>query len=146
MFKNRFPRAFQLRQGASEALRIYLLSYSFVVPSFLAQMAFQQEWFEGNPTHPAFRFKARHEDLAPGDYASPKLILIKPDPCFPQMVVGNVDNIRDPLFRREIAHTWCVPFLKILSPRSLLAPRHSVLRAGQLVHVLCELKMTFKLY
>lgn len=59
----------------------------------------------------ARRFLASPSDLATNDFVSPNLAVIKPDECFPQMIVGDKNSVdeQDGHFRRSVPHTWYVP-------------------------------------
>lgn len=43
-----------------------------------------------------------------GDYVSPGFRRIKPDDCFPNMIVGDKNSLRWEFLRREIPHNWYV--------------------------------------
>lgn len=44
------------------------------------------------------------DDLPCGDFVSPNFTVINVDHCFPDKVEGNMNNITNPLFRKNIAH------------------------------------------
>lgn len=46
--------------------------------------------------------------LAEGDYVSPGLEIIKPDQCFPNMIVQDTSASDWPYLRRDISHNWYV--------------------------------------
>ncbi|WP_228061222.1 class I SAM-dependent methyltransferase [[Phormidium] sp. LEGE 05292] len=41
-----------------------------------------------------------------GDYVSPGCEIVRPDDCFPNMIIGNRDNCNWPYLRGEIPHNW----------------------------------------
>ncbi|MEX6780031.1 class I SAM-dependent methyltransferase [Limnospira fusiformis] len=46
--------------------------------------------------------------LANGDYVSPNLKIVRPDSCFPNMIIGDVKTCKWPYLRGEIPHNWYV--------------------------------------
>ncbi|MFB2898137.1 TylF/MycF/NovP-related O-methyltransferase [Aerosakkonemataceae cyanobacterium BLCC-F50] len=46
------------------------------------------------------------DSLPVGDYVSPGCEIIRPDDCFPNMIIGDRDNCNWPYLRREIPHNW----------------------------------------
>jgi hypothetical protein len=55
------------------------------------------------------KFLTSHEKLPPGDYVSPSFTtVINVDSCFPNKILGDFNNIRNPYFRKEIKHNWYV--------------------------------------
>ncbi|UKO99870.1 class I SAM-dependent methyltransferase [Nostoc sp. UHCC 0870] len=46
--------------------------------------------------------------LADGDYVSPGLEIIKPDKCFPNLMISDTSVSNWPYLRREISHNWYV--------------------------------------
>ena len=46
--------------------------------------------------------------LAPGDYVSPGLTVVRPDAHFPHRVLGDALNHPWPYLRREVGHAWSV--------------------------------------
>ncbi|NET60865.1 MAG: tetratricopeptide repeat protein [Symploca sp. SIO2E6] len=57
--------------------------------------------------------------LPTGDYIAPGLATIRPDQCFPNMIVGDTSRCQWSYLRREIPHNWYVdqryPFIGFLS-------------------------------
>lgn len=56
----------------------------------------------------AAQFIVSPDQLPEGDYASPGLEVVRPDRCFPHMVVGNAQSHPWPYLRREVPHNWYV--------------------------------------
>lgn len=55
------------------------------------------------------KFEASKDSFPEGDYVSPTFeYFVNVDSCFPQKMVGNVDAITNPLFRKHIEHKWYV--------------------------------------
>lgn len=54
------------------------------------------------------QFRATGDALADGDYIAPGLEIVLPDPCFPNMVRGDVATQPWRYLRREIPHAWYV--------------------------------------
>jgi|GEM_PF-508071 len=57
--------------------------------------------------------------LPTGDYISPGLATVRPDHCFPNMIMGDTSCCQWPYLRREIPHNWYVdqryPFIGFIS-------------------------------
>ena len=53
-------------------------------------------------------FLVTAQELAPGDYVAPGLEVVRPDRCFPHMVLGDKQGHPWPYLRREIPHNWYV--------------------------------------
>jgi hypothetical protein len=55
------------------------------------------------------KFLTTHENLPAGDYVSPTLkTVVNVDSCFPNKILGNINNIQNPFFRKSITHNWYV--------------------------------------
>lgn len=48
------------------------------------------------------------DELSCGDYVSPGLVIVRPDACFPNMILGDVACHPWPYLRKEIGHNWYV--------------------------------------
>ncbi|MEK6541817.1 MAG: class I SAM-dependent methyltransferase [Pseudomonadota bacterium] len=48
------------------------------------------------------------DELSCGDYVSPGLVIVRPDACFPNMILGDVAAHPWPYLRKEIRHNWYV--------------------------------------
>lgn len=53
------------------------------------------------------KFEVSKDSFPEGDYVSPTFEhFVNVDSCFPQKMVGNVDAITNPLFRKHIEHKY----------------------------------------
>lgn len=53
------------------------------------------------------KFEVSKDSFPEGDYVSPTFeYFVNVDSCFPQKMVGNVDAITNPLFRKHIEHKY----------------------------------------